>query len=30
LLLKVILAEIIEDEPEWVQADIEAAENRVE
>ena len=28
--MKVILAEIIEDEPAWVQADIEAAENRVE
>ena len=29
LLVKVILAEVIEDEPGWVQDDIEVAENRV-
>ena len=30
LLVKVILAEVIEDEPGWVQDDTEVAENRVE
>ena len=28
--MKVILAEVIEDEPGWVQDDIEVAENRVQ
>lgn len=29
LLFKIILAEVIEDEPEWVQEDMETVENRV-
>ena len=30
LLLKIILAEVIEDEPEWVQDDIDVVDNRVD